>query len=363
MPTTPHHSDTLLDLYRNAQTLAVTAFAPFAMGFLQRSIAFDSAMFGLLSQSDTGAVIGHYMHVHNEDSAVATEWKALAATDPILRAILADPGRSFSCQVLSQLTAAHEAPLLAYARRRGHLNVLAMALPYGADAFRFAISLRRADPDRIFSDEEGRALEALLPHVCEAFRINQSVSSQKLGLATNDPLRGICIFDNSGTVIYQDDAFGGFAKAEFSDYEGFQIPARLREAFCGHRQSKMTVGNRLMQIRKIGDFHFLSIRALCRLDALTERELAVARYYGTGLTNKEIGVELGISPFTARKHIEAIYVKLKVNNKADLAYLIHASPDSRVANRMFASFEAEPAMQTLQSVLADPVSAGEPVDA
>jgi HD-GYP domain-containing protein (c-di-GMP phosphodiesterase class II) len=49
---------------------------------------------------------------------------------------------------------------------------------------------------------------------------------------------------------------------------------------------------------------------------LTAREVDVLRLVARGLSNKEIGARLVISPKTARNHIEHIYVKIGVSNRA-----------------------------------------------
>ncbi|UTW64075.1 response regulator transcription factor [bacterium SCSIO 12741] len=50
---------------------------------------------------------------------------------------------------------------------------------------------------------------------------------------------------------------------------------------------------------------------------LTERELQVLRQLSKGLNYKEIASNLIISPNTVRRHIENIYQKLEVSNKAE----------------------------------------------
>jgi DNA-binding CsgD family transcriptional regulator len=49
---------------------------------------------------------------------------------------------------------------------------------------------------------------------------------------------------------------------------------------------------------------------------LTAREVDVLRLVARGLSNKEIGTRLVISPKTARNHIEHIYTKIGVSNRA-----------------------------------------------
>ena len=49
---------------------------------------------------------------------------------------------------------------------------------------------------------------------------------------------------------------------------------------------------------------------------LTAREIDVLRLVSRGLSSKEIAARLVISPKTARNHIEHIYTKIGVSNRA-----------------------------------------------
>ena len=53
--------------------------------------------------------------------------------------------------------------------------------------------------------------------------------------------------------------------------------------------------------------------------AFTLREESVIKYAAAGLTNKEIGDILLISPFTVQNHLQHIYEKTGLKNRAQLA--------------------------------------------
>lgn len=60
-------------------------------------------------------------------------------------------------------------------------------------------------------------------------------------------------------------------------------------------------------------------RLLQQTLALTSRESEVLRWLSCGKSNREIGQILGISPRTVNKHLEQIFVKLGVENRAAAA--------------------------------------------
>lgn len=50
--------------------------------------------------------------------------------------------------------------------------------------------------------------------------------------------------------------------------------------------------------------------------SLSEREVAILRWVAAGKTNEEIGLIVGISPFTVKNHLRRIFQKLNVCNRA-----------------------------------------------
>lgn len=64
---------------------------------------------------------------------------------------------------------------------------------------------------------------------------------------------------------------------------------------------------------------------------LTRREKEVAALLGRGFSNREIGVELTISPRTAETHVENILAKFGLENRAQMAAVwarLHPDPSA-----------------------------------
>jgi DNA-binding CsgD family transcriptional regulator len=64
-------------------------------------------------------------------------------------------------------------------------------------------------------------------------------------------------------------------------------------------------------------------RARARLAGLTERERTVALALGQGWSNAEIGAELSMSVPTVKGHVSRLLAKLGLNNRVQVALLVH----------------------------------------
>ncbi len=63
--------------------------------------------------------------------------------------------------------------------------------------------------------------------------------------------------------------------------------------------------------------------------AMTDSELAVARLVAQGLTNREVGERLFVSPHTVSGHLRHVFMKLRVNSRVDLARIAAGHEERR----------------------------------
>lgn len=61
-------------------------------------------------------------------------------------------------------------------------------------------------------------------------------------------------------------------------------------------------------------------------DRMSPREEEVFRFLGTGLMNKNIAHELGISEVTVKSIVSAVFRKLGVHTRSEAALLAHGIP-------------------------------------
>jgi len=329
-------STALLDLYEGGQSKHITVFPRYALEIIKKFIDFDTALIGLAKKGPDEKISASYAFNYEEEAQINDEYLSIAQRDPVIKSIFGAPGKAVSWDVIKLIDGHVQRDIRDFAQRKRHLHVLAIAPHYSPKHGQLGLSLRRADSKWAYRSEDTATLNILMPHFREAFRVNRGLFSQQVALSSTEPIGGFCIFDVSGVIVYHDTPFEHFVRGEFPAYEGFKIPHRLLQNLLKNRQHRQAVGSLAMQASWVGHFCFLSVRPSNRLDVLTPREKTVAQFYGTGLTYKEIGQELSTSPATVRRHVEAIYGKLNVKNKADLAFLVHAHSDTKLSEKLLA---------------------------
>jgi DNA-binding NarL/FixJ family response regulator len=100
---------------------------------------------------------------------------------------------------------------------------------------------------------------------------------------------------------------------ESTTYVWHSDDRRLELAYLG----EVRAGERLLRITKLEPQQ--DVERLRRHYALTSREAEVLLWIARGKSNKDISTVLGISPRTVNKHLEQIFEKLGVENRASAA--------------------------------------------
>ncbi len=100
-------------------------------------------------------------------------------------------------------------------------------------------------------------------------------------------------------------------------------PAELREAVVAVHEGREYFTARVTQQLSVGlrqEIEEEQLRA--RLDSLTPRETEVLLHVAQGLTNREIGEQLDISPRTVETHRERVMDKLRIRTVAGLTRFV-----------------------------------------
>ena len=87
-----------------------------------------------------------------------------------------------------------------------------------------------------------------------------------------------------------------------------RLTEAVRQVYSGQSALAPEITTNLMA-------HLVQQRSEPEFEPLTERELEVLTLTGTGLTNKEIGMKLGISDRTVQGHLAKSFSKLRANSR------------------------------------------------
>ncbi|WP_205215549.1 response regulator transcription factor [Amycolatopsis albispora] len=150
------------------------------------------------------------------------------------------------------------------------------------------------------------------------------------GLTATEALRGrpsapevlvLTTFDADQHVLRALRA--GAAGFLLKDTPPAEIVAAVRQVVQGNPVLSPAVTRRLMdRVAEAGEDRRGS-GARARLARLNERERAVALEVGRGRSNAEIGRTLHLGVSTVKTHVSAILTKLDLNNRVQIALLVH----------------------------------------
>ena len=200
-------------------------------------------------------------------------------------------------------------------------------------------ALQRSTRD--FDERDRSLLDAITPHMRAGYarteaerRRSKQMALLELGLEEGG--EAALLSDRRGGIV----AAGKRARAILHDWfgerqEGASLPAEIDSWRAGERGSvappllEVRRGKRTLRLRLIAgqDEDVLLLREtresppsaelLCRRLPISCREAEVLARLAAGEMNAGIARELGISPHTVRRHVESIYSKLDVHNRAE----------------------------------------------
>jgi DNA-binding NarL/FixJ family response regulator len=150
------------------------------------------------------------------------------------------------------------------------------------------------------------------------------------GLAATEALRGrdqapeiivLTTFDADEHVLRALRA--GAAGFLLKDTPPAEIVAAVREVARGNPVLSPAVTRRLIARVAAADHDRRRAQAKDRLALLNHRERDVAAAVGRGRSNAEIGAALYLSVPTVKAHVSGILSKLHLNNRVQIALLVH----------------------------------------
>lgn len=310
-------SEFLLSLYRDAREMPPGYFRDSALRRLQLKIPASAALWGDARRvGTTYAVVPTTLHTSNLDDRFLVEWATMQHEDPAVPLLLSNPGRALRVHVPSFYG---DKPEMIEMARRYEVGTLSCILIEGLARNQVHwLSLFRPKPDSICSDSERDGLEALMPHLTEAWRINSALNS----VDKSTDVRGLQIGvaeAATGVLLRADAEFLTMMVDEWSGFDGLHVPNMLRTAWREQQAFVLLGRNSRIDGRRFGELVYLSGRWKSGVESLTPRQLEIGQLYAQGMSNKEIAQARGLSPSTVRNHLAHIYEALQVHGRHEMA--------------------------------------------
>lgn len=304
----------LLDLYGAAIRAEIGEFERTFLRLLTDYVPFDAAWTGVATLKADGPV-NHNSFLHGLPLQFFSGWKEIRCCDP-----LCDPSRLIygKAAVASVLDAAIDLEFRDWAAKHGLaylLRVCALDNRFGLTTF---LSIYRRGLDRPFSEEEKRRMEHIIPHLAAALEINRSSHLVRLQAETaNTTARAIC--DSYGLLHQMDEGFAHVLTGEWPDWRGGKLPAPLID-HARRGGALPYTGNVLrLQFTKVAGLYLIEVRPRALTDRLSPQELTAIRYYGEGVSYKEVARRMNLSPATVRHYLRCAYKKLGMHDKGQIA--------------------------------------------
>lgn len=299
-------------------------FATFREECLQRvreAIAFDSAIWGSGVQEPM-LIFGVAAVDFPPDRLVdyGMRWQA---HDALRAAVAQRPGEALRNEDIQPLDAHYASEIYdGFCGPAGIEHALGVTIIDEVTQVGELVYLFRADRRAVFRDDERDALSLLAPHLAAAWRHRLLWQVARGGAAGGQALApppdGHAVLDPLGQVHASDASFGLRMRRLFPAWVGPLLPPPLRTLIAGTGDRALVQGC-WFRLHRGGDRHLLSFVEPAAELPLSPAEMRVAVTFARGLTAAEAAAELRISRATARNQLAAVYAKLGVHTKVELA--------------------------------------------
>lgn len=311
----------LLNLYHHARELPIGAFQTYALKALKEVLSFDSGMWGDGAYSEFDGLMLSSVYLHNQPVEMLRSYESVCAHDPALHLSAQNTSTAQAFTAASQLSPRNYAKLREHTRRYEMEQALVLLHTNRRTQDSDIVSLWRRHPDRPYTQSDEVLGTRLINHLIEAGSINRM-----LWLPKDESLStGTAVATLGGAVLAHDPGYCTCIHAEWPGQKTAWLPPLLMDSLKNTLESRY-IGKRITIHGEVKD-NVLVLHASqnSTTSRITKAQQNVASLLVRGLSYKEIAKELGVSPATVRNHVHAVYKKLGVRNKVELAQNLHNS--------------------------------------
>jgi len=309
----------LLDLYRLAREAPLADFQGCALERLRVILPFDGAWWGM-TRLDLEL---HSSYPFRLGPEFAEHWGRIRKHDLLAERVMSQPGTTVH---FTPREIAADRAFAGFFERfniRQTLSTLLMNPTLNLATF---LSLYRGSATPLFTASERMLKQLAMPHLWAAWTSNwiSELASERAHSFSSRV--ALAVSDQKGVLHAAEPRFSRLMQREWMHWLGPELPEALLTAL----RTGSPVNAVLTDIRLhlVSGMYLIEASERSPLDCLTARELVIATGFGRGKSYKEIALALSVSPATVRAHLRAIYSKLAISDKTELANLLYLHCES-----------------------------------
>ncbi len=311
-------SEFLLDLYRGSREMPITVFQDWVFERLQIILPFDSGIWaaGYLDGDDP---VIHSLQTYKQSRDFAESWMSYKDEDPLVSNMIAMPGKTIN--VATQAAYGGQPFYDEFYKPNDIAHILCTGELDPHTALYSLILLHRENIAEPFSEDERIIKESLMPHLVETYRLNRMNYMEQARQPSGMTHYSVGASDEGGRMHLVEPAFTKLMLDEWPEWHGPKLPDNLSKCLVAD-EGRFSGEKSIIKFTRLNDLFLLRGRRRSNLDNLSDRERQIAEHFSLGLTYKQIAQMLQIAPSTVRNHLNAIYLKLRVNNKTDMVTIL-----------------------------------------
>jgi DNA-binding CsgD family transcriptional regulator len=304
----------LLKLWSGALEKPADEFKDWALSEVKTFIPFDYCAWGTGRWINEMPVV-HHIHLHNLPGSFIESWLRIQHEYKLTRDVAAHSNRTFNVDMAREYQ--NTDTYNVYCKEYRIEHILGTGCINPDTGLLSMMVFHRSDINQPFTEAERALKEIIFQHLLEAARMNWLMNLPN-GFSgySHSSINTLAACDNTGLLHVAMPAFVDICRKEWPSWKGPFVHEDVLKSLRDQSYIGLSIAIRMF---KMNELTLLRARTKVPADKLSSRELEIAQHISEGDDYKTIALNLDISPATVKTHTSKIYLKLGINDKAQLA--------------------------------------------
>ena len=317
-------SQLLKKLYALGVETDIASFDAQLFVLLGEYLYFDSAWMGRSTLVTEGPLM-HTNILYGLADGYVAQWEEIKDSDALVPTALLAPGTPF---IINTKSSDIEPRFKQFLQNNNIAELICITHIDIVQNISTHLSIYRQKSEPNFSDEEAGFVAALMPNLTQATAFNRAGD-----IANRQELSEIrsrfALFSQDRVVQFSSPDFSSSMSQQWPDWDGKTLPCEVQPLPTNEAKSRYQGSAISLEMESVADLIMIAVCPLSAKNLLTPRELEVAELFSHGFTYKVVAKELDISPATVRHHLRNVYLKLDIQDKGEIAWILKELPSKQ----------------------------------